>query len=276
MLRVSMHQPNFLPYVGFFEKVARSDLFIIMDHLDFSKGKDNWHHRNRVRVPNPNGWDFLTLPVSEHWNWRPFTEARISEVGQFKKRKHIKSIIQNYSKVPLFNDFFPEFSEIYMKENPQLSEFNTSLIMFFLEKFKIKTPVLKSSELGNNPLLQKDDMIIDTMKRVSGTHFLSGDGAKTYIQPQEYEKNDIVLEFQDFKPHSYDQAFPGFVPYLSAIDLLFNTGKLKTNGQSFKMVDNPIPTQIPPQANFRLPMNVYNAVPIQTSSGMLLTQPNGR
>ena len=64
MLKVSMHQPNFLPYIGFFDKIKKSDLFIIVDHCTFSKGKDNWHHRNKIRIFNEKGWDYLTVPVS--------------------------------------------------------------------------------------------------------------------------------------------------------------------------------------------------------------------
>ena len=230
-----MQQPNFLPYRGFFDKIAQSDLFIIVDHLTFSKGKDNWHHRNRIRTSNEIGWDYITVPVSEHWNWRPFHEARISDVFSFRKRKHIKTIAQNYSRAPCFDRFFGEFSEVYSERETDLAEFNIKLIMWMLKRFKIKTEVLRSTELDFTNGLKKNDMIIDLMKRVDGTVFLSGNGAREYIEPDKFEQAGIGLEFQDFRPEPYPQAYPGFVPYLSALDLLMNTGKLETNGQAIQV-----------------------------------------
>lgn len=227
MLRVSMHQPNFMPYPGFFEKIARTDLFVIVDHLTFSKGKDNWHHRNRIRVPNGSGWDYLTLPVSEHWNWRPFTEARLSDNIQFKKKKHLKTMVQNYANAPFFDDFFHDFSELYYQDNRNLADFNVDLIKWFMKKFGIKVPLVRASEIGFDPSLTKDEMIIDMMRRVNGTHFLSGDGAKVYIQPHKFEEAGISLEFQNYDPEPYPQLFGGFVPYLSAFDMLMNVGKLQ-------------------------------------------------
>jgi hypothetical protein len=231
MLRVSMHQPNFLPYVGFFEKIKRSDLFLIVDHCAFSKGRDNWHHRNRIRTGNNGGWDFLTVPVSEHFNWRPFHEARISNVFPFRRKKHLKTIIQNYRKSPFFDRFFGEFQEVYSSNEPDLAEFNINLIMWLLEKFKIRTEVLRSTELDFNNGLKKTDMILELMSRVEGTHFLSGDGAREYIDPKDFERAGINLEFLDFKPEPYQQAHPGFVPYLSALDVLLCTGRLEPNGE---------------------------------------------
>jgi hypothetical protein len=231
MLRVSMHQPNFLPYIGFFDKIRRSDLFIIVDHCTFSKGRDNWHHRNRIRTCNNGGWDYITVPVSEHYNWRPFHEARISDVFAFRRKKHLKTIYQSYHRAPFFDSFFDEFREAYTRDVKNLAEFNTDLIMWLLEKFRIRTEVLRSTELDFNNGLRKTDMIIGLMRMVDGTHFLSGDGAREYIDPEDFRRAGIRLEFQNFSPEPYPQAYPGFVPYLSALDLLFNTGKLGPNGQ---------------------------------------------
>ncbi len=232
MLRVSMHQPNFLPYNGFFDKIAKSDLFIIVDHLTFSKGKDNWHHRNRIRTnSNGCGWDYLTVPVSEHWNWKPFKEAMISGVFSHRRRKHLRTMEHNYMKAPFFPEFFGEFREVYSQNEPNLAEFNIKLIMWFLEKFKVKVDVLRSSELDFRNGFRKTDMIVELMKRCGGTHFISGDGAREYIEPEKFRDAGIELVFQDYDPKPYPQAFPGFVPNLSAFDLLMNTGKLDCNGK---------------------------------------------
>jgi hypothetical protein len=69
------------------------------------------------------------------------------------------------------------------------------------------------------------------MKLIGGTHYLSGDGAREYVEPERFKQAGITLEFQNFRPEPYPQVFPGFVPYLSALDLLINTGYLEPNGQ---------------------------------------------
>ena len=157
MLRVGMHQPNFLPYAGFFDKIAKSDIFLIVDHLTYSKGKDNWHHRNRIRTNNNTiGWNYVTVPVSEHWNWKPFNEARISEVFPFRRKKHLRTMELNYSKAPFFDKYFEEFREVYSQDEKNLAEFNIKLIMWFLDKFNINIEVLRSSDLDFDNGLKKE------------------------------------------------------------------------------------------------------------------------
>lgn len=235
MLRVAMHQPNFLPYPGFFEKIAKADLFIVVDHLTFSKGRDNWHHRNRIRTNNNGiGWEYITVPVSEHWNWKPFHEARISDVFSFRKRKHLKTIEQSYGRSPFFGKHYEDFREVYREDEPSLCEFNIRLIMWLLERFSIRTEVLRSTELDFNNGLRKTDMIIELMNRVNGDHFISGDGAREYLEPEKFDRAGLSFEFQNYEQTPYMQQFPEFVPNLSAFDILMNCGSIEPNGYSQK------------------------------------------
>ncbi len=223
MLKISIHQPNFLPYIGFFDKVARSDVFVIADHLDFSKGKDNWHHRNRIRTHD--GWMYLTMPVSDHFNYKPFHEVVMNGSLERIKKKHMKSLFYNYRKAPHFEEFFESFGEVYTQDEKRLAEFNISLIEWMLKSFGIRTKVVRSTELDFDRSKRKTDMIIEIVKTVGGTHFISGPGARCYLEEGKFKDNGIVLEYQDFRHPVYRQAYPGFVPNLSAIDLLFNEGR---------------------------------------------------
>jgi hypothetical protein len=223
MIRVAMHQPNFLPYIGFFDKAAKADLLVIVDHVAFSKGKDNWHHRNRIR--NCRGWDYITIPVSDHFNYKPFTSVTLNGNIEFKKRKHIKTFCMNYQKAPFFDDYFGSFSELYMEKENSLVEFNIKLIRWMIKSMGIKAKVVRSSELDFDLNARKTDMIMEIMENVGGSRFISGDGAKCYIEKQRFEGNGISMEFQNFRHPEYPQTYPGFIPNMSAMDLILNTGK---------------------------------------------------
>jgi hypothetical protein len=223
MIRVAMHQPNFLPYIGFFDKIAKSDMLVIVDHVDFSKGKDNWHHRNRIR--SFRGWDYITVPVSDHFNYKPFTSVTLNGNIEFKKRKHIRTFSLNYQKAQFFDDYFGSFSEVYVEKENNLAEFNVKLIRWMMESLGIRVKVLRSSELDFDRSAKKTDMIMDIMEAVRGNVFISGDGAKCYIEKERFEGNGISMQFQNFRHPEYPQTYPGFIPNMSAMDLIFNTGK---------------------------------------------------
>ena len=223
MIRVAMHQPNFLPYIGFFDKAAKADLFVIVDHVDFSKGKDNWHHRNRIR--NPRGWDYITMPVSDHFNYKPFTSVVLNGDTEFRKRKHIKTFCLNYQKAPFFDEYFGPFAELYTEKETSLAEFNIKLIRWMLDSMRIRARLVRSSELDFDRDARKTDMIMGIMEAVGGDRFISGDGARCYLERERFQGNGISMEFQNFHHPEYQQTYPGFIPNMSAIDLLFNTGK---------------------------------------------------
>jgi len=222
MLRVAMHQPNYLPWAGFFDKMHRADLFVIEDHLAFSKGKECWHARNRVRTPG--GWRYLTIPIAKEYEGRPFNEVFFRET-KFKKQH--PRIIQNlYSKSRFYRKYFDDFCEIMLNKNDTLAAYNLEIIKWMAGCFGIKTEIVLSSELDFDRTKTKTEMIIEILKACGATHYLSGDGAKDYLAHELFPRNNIILEFQNFVQARYSQAFEGWVPNLSAVDVLFNTGNL--------------------------------------------------
>jgi hypothetical protein len=217
---IAAHQPEYLPYLGFFYKMAKADKFILADHLQFSK-KD-FLNRNRIRTnANSQGWVWLTVPIIHKSGYQKINEIEIDNSTPWAK-KHWQLMYFNYKKTPFFDKYSGFFERIYYKKWENLSDLNEAIIYYLQKELAIKTPIVKSSDYDFKG--QKTDMIIDMCQKISADGYLSGQGGKRYIDELKFKKNNIKLLFSDFKHPIYRQRFELFVENLSAIDLLFNCG----------------------------------------------------
>ena len=214
---VSIHQPNHLPYLGFFDKIARSDKFIVYDDAQFVKG--DFHNRNKIRTQE--GFQWLTVPVNVEFG-DTINKVRIDN-SSFWAKKHFKSITANYGNAPYFRDYIESFEKIYSKTWNNLAELNIEIIQLLIRFFNIKTPIVKSTELGNFKS-KSTERLVDFCREVGATVYLSGSLGKNYIDKSVFEQAGIKVEYQNFNHPIYKQNFEGFIPNMSAIDLLFNCG----------------------------------------------------
>lgn len=214
-----MHQPNYLPWLGLFGKVALADTFIIYDTAQYTA--NSVINRNKVRTPN--GWCYLTVPVN-----RRYYESRIMDVPMPDDRKwqevHWKTISQNYAKTAFFREYQAFFQSLYQDKLEYLWQLNEKILLFLLECLGIKVEVLKASQLRVSPELKKTDAIIACMKSAGAGVYLSGPSGRAYLEPEKFLQNNIGLKFFKFQHPVYQQRYPGFEPNLSAIDLLFMMG----------------------------------------------------
>ena len=215
---VAIHQPNYLPWIGFFQKMALVDIFVILDTVQFSK--DSYTQRTKIRTKE--GWIWLTIPVEKKFYFRPINEVYLPPNDKWKK-KHKMAIISNYGKAPFFDKNFIE--RYYRNEFTKLQEFNEFGIFYLKDKFGIETKVVRASELGINEGLKSTELLIETVKRVGGDVYISGVGGKNYLEEEKFEKEGIEIKYFAFKPFKYPQRWAGFEPYMAAIDLLFNMGE---------------------------------------------------
>ncbi|MBU0666996.1 MAG: WbqC family protein [Nanoarchaeota archaeon] len=217
---VSIHQPTYLPYIGFFDKMKKSDVFVLYDTAQFVKNE--FHNRNQIVTRNEPLW--LTVPVSKDSYLQPLFKVKISNQS-FWQRKHLKSIEQSYSKKPFFSKFFPKLNSIYEDKYDFLLDINIRLIEEIKDFFGIKTKIVRANYLDYDRSLKSTDAIISICKTLGADTYLSGDGARAYIETDKFK--DLNLEFQNFKHPIYNQHLKGkneFVPNLSAVDYLFNEG----------------------------------------------------
>jgi hypothetical protein len=216
---VSMHQPNYLPWIGFFSKIAHSDCYIMTDSFPYSRHSVT--KRNKVRTSG--GWTYLTIPVD-----RKFDGAKICDIrlpGDRKWcRRHWETIRQNYAKSPFFGDHADFFEELYCADFEYLWQINEQIIFYLLRCFEIRTEVVRASELRLDVGPGKTEAIIALLKSIGADTYLSGPSGRDYLDTQKFSENGLGLRFFAFQHPVYEQRFAGFEPRMSAIDLLFNVG----------------------------------------------------
>lgn len=219
---VAIHQPESFPWLGFFHKMHLSDVFVILDTVQFEK--NNVQNRNKILVNGKSSW--LTLPVVDHSLDTKIKDIKINWSDKKLSKKHLQTIKQNYLKHPYFDDIFKELSKIYESKTVSLADFNTQIILLFKEKLGIKTKIIRASELPLSGLARGGtEVTLEICKLLGANTYLSGSGAKVYLDVGRYEKERINVHFQEFKHPEYEQKNSDeFISYLSIMDLYFNHG----------------------------------------------------
>ncbi|WP_321430936.1 WbqC family protein [uncultured Methanolobus sp.] len=219
-MKVAIHQPNYLPYLGFFDKMNKSDIFVIYDDAQFNKG--DFQHRNRIRIFN--GWKWLTVPVEK--KMIPINEIKIRNDLLTKGNKwndaHLSLIEENYSAAPEFINYGTAIKKIFSSDFEYLFDLNISFIEFLIESFHINTKIVFSSELGFKT--RSTEKLVDIVDCLNGDIYISGPSGKNYLDESLFNAKSISVEYQDFKHPAYTQCYGGFEPNMSSIDALFNIG----------------------------------------------------
>lgn len=222
-MTAAIHQPNFIPWVGYFNKVNKCDVFVLFDDVQFPRAKT---FGNRVEIKTNNGAVWLTVPVTHRGELNNFNEVGIDN-NQNWAAKSLKTLKLAYQKAAHFNDYWDEFSAIYTGSYSGLTELNIALMRFVISKTGITTKLVRSSEMPDAYGLNGSEKILAILKSLGADEYLSGKGAgsRRYVDEAEFERAGIRLSWQLYEPKPYRQLWGGaFIPNLSVIDLLFNEG----------------------------------------------------
>jgi hypothetical protein len=220
---LTAHQPNYLPYLGFFEKISRADVFLLVDNVQFVKrGPFGWIHRNKIR--NPQGWQWLSLDCLTKGKYTQNINEVLFKPGSPHLRKHWRAIEVNYQKAPFFEEHAEAFRQIYLEQEwLGLSALSAALIKSILEAFKIDVEIKSTSAL--NITGKASELIVNMCQKEGADQYLSGVHGRDYLDLELFKEKNIELIFQDYKHPVYKQCWPGeFEPHMSALDLLFNHG----------------------------------------------------
>lgn len=215
----TMHQPNYLPWIGLFSKISRADCLLIYDNAQYEK--NSVINRNKIRTTN--GSEYLSIPVGKIPTETKISDVLLPENNEWK-RQHWRRIHDNYAKAPFFNDYAGFFEGLYKEGLHSLAAANERILLHLLWCFKIEVDVIKTSQLNVDPSARKTDLMIAYLKSVGSDVYLSGPSGRNYLEKERFATNNIALKYFKFEHPVYPQRYPGFQPNMSAIDLLFNTG----------------------------------------------------
>lgn len=212
------HQPNYLPWLGYFDKMRKCDIFVIEDTVQFE-----YHgYTNRNRIKTREGTRWLTVPVKATARRQPINQVEIANDSDRKwRRRHWGTLEANYGKAPHWSEYKNFFGDVYMRNWEKLMDLNMHLIRGMMKLLEIDRKLVMASSLGAKG--KKSQLIMEQCKALGADTYLSGAGGKEYINPKEFEDVGVEVIFQDFKYPVYNQLHGEYFPNLSTVDYLLCT-----------------------------------------------------
>jgi hypothetical protein len=216
---VVIHQPDFSPYLGFFHRFLEADLYVVLDHVQFVYGSRAWTHRDKIKTPAGEKW--LTLSVKKSPRGTAINEIEFSQDKNWRE-DNIQLIYTNYKDAKFYSEILSEVEKLYSYTGNSLLEFNMNSIELLMDLLDVRIPLIYASSL--EPEGHKNQLLIDLLRKVDATHYLSGVGAKDYFDANLFIESGIEIIWQNFTHPIYPQLHNDYIPYLSSFDVLFNCG----------------------------------------------------
>ena len=211
---VAIHQPNYLPWLGYFEKIRRSDVFVFLDDAEYTSG--SWINRNRIKTAD--GWTWLTVPV--RGSSGPIAAVEIADDRW--RDTHRKSLQASYGGASHYDAVVDLFEEAYARSWESLCELNVHLVRKLADRLELDCEFVRASTLEVDAT--GSERIVRLCEELDADRYYSGEGARSYNDHARFEAAGIDLEYQSFDPPRYEQRFGEFLPTLSVVDPLLNVG----------------------------------------------------
>lgn len=216
-------QPSYIPWRGYFHQIQKADVFIFYDDVQYDTR--GWRNRNRIKTAHGARW--LTIPVHKHGAQTehiPINQIEIAwDESQPWNYDHWQTIQHAYTRAPYFSQYRGMLEGFYAQRPLLLADFTIELTVALARALGIQhTRFIRSSSLRAEGA--KTSRLISLLKQVGATHYISGPSARDYIEPEQFEKSGITLEYMTYNYPEYPQLYPPFDPQVSILDLLFMTG----------------------------------------------------
>jgi hypothetical protein len=215
-MKVAVIQSSYIPWRGYFDMIDDVDLFVFYEDVQYSKG--SWRNRNKIKTDRGTTW--LTVSVDYAFPQK-ICDTRINYSNNWN-RQHVDLLRQWYKSAPFFSDYFDEFASLIEPGYQSISELNQVLCSWLMRQLFIDTKLMSSTGLECEG--QKTERLIDLLKKVGATHYLSGPSAMDYIETDQFISNGIGLAYKSYDYADYPQLHGKFEGAVSVLDLLFNTG----------------------------------------------------
>jgi hypothetical protein len=216
-LRVAAIQSSFIPWRGYFDFIASVDLFVFHEDIQYTKG--DWRNRNKIKTPHGTKW--ITVPVSHKNVAQLICDTPIDPTSPWR-RKHLRVLEENYRRAPFFNVAEDLISGGLLSEHITISQLNIDLIRRISNYLEINTQIIHSMEM----YLQgsKTERLIDLLKKLNATTYLSGPSADAYLDKELFRQNGIRLEYKSYDYEPYPQLWGDFIGGVTVLDLIANCG----------------------------------------------------
>lgn len=223
MTTVAIHQPNYLPWLGYFYKIVNCDTFVFLDNVQYSKG--GFINRNRIKTPQGVTW--LTVDVLTRGRYGQLikdTEIKNNISWGSAHKKSLQSLRQSYSRAPYFEKYLACLDAAFCTEREKLAELNIFLVKTICKALGIDgVRFLRASEL--DVAGESTQLLVNICQSVGASTYLSGPSGRTYLDESVFATRDIELRYTDFKHPVYAQLYGDFTPNMSIVDLIFNEGE---------------------------------------------------
>jgi hypothetical protein len=221
---VAVHQPHYLPWLGYLDRMIKADVFIVFDHVQFERR--NYQNRTQIRIDGQARW--LTVPVLQHSQKERIVDKQIDNPWEEGNRwwgpNHFQTLRHAYRHARFFDLYSARLRDILETRWERLVELNQALLDFLRDALEIRTPLVRSSELAVPGA--RSELLLNLCRVVGGDSYLAGmGGSRNYLEVDTFERAGVRVLWQEFRHPHYPQCGPEpFIPGLSALDLLFNCG----------------------------------------------------
>jgi WbqC-like protein family len=216
---VSIHQPAYLPWLGYLDRIRRSDVFVFLDSVQFQK--NSFQNRNKVRTAQ--GWTWLTVPLLT----KGHTEGVLADIkidqAQPWQHKHLSTISQSYANAPFRERVMSWLAPFYAQEWRGLADLCWVMLEAHLKQLGITTKLVRARDLGDHGE-RKSNLVLDLCQQLGATTYISGPQGRGYIDEASFASAGIELRYDEYRHPVYRQLHGGFESHMAAIDLLMNVG----------------------------------------------------
>jgi hypothetical protein len=214
---VTIHQPQFMPWLGYFDKMDQADLFVRLDTVQYKKNE--WQNRNRLKTAQGPQW--LTVPVRFRFPAR-IDEVVVNDDAPWR-HKHRQTLLTNYRRAPMWEAEEASLADLYADAGTLLRDLNGATIDWLASRLGIDTESRWASDL---PVTEQEptQRLVEICRHVGASAYLSGAEGRNYLDMGRFSAAGIEVIFQQYIPATYEQLFGDFASHLSALDLVLNCG----------------------------------------------------
>ncbi|KKP36919.1 hypothetical protein A2483_03625 [Candidatus Peregrinibacteria bacterium RIFOXYC2_FULL_33_13] len=222
MNTVVILQPSYIPWLGYFDQINKSDNFVFFNDVQYTRR--DWRNRNKIKTLDDQE-KYLTIPVNNKGNFFALIKDIQINYQDNWIASHLGIISDNYRKTPYFQEFYPILQKFFSQKFTYLSELNIEMIKTISDYLGIKHVKFHlSSNLNISPYKDPTEHLIKICQNLNASAYLTGDSAQSYLDHEQFKKTNINLLFHGYKHPEYKQQGNNFLSHLSIIDLIFNHG----------------------------------------------------